>query len=53
MKHKVVITEILKRTVEVEATSRDEAWEKVDEQYRAEKIVLDSSDFDSYDIQVF
>ena len=44
MKYIVEIEEILQRVVEVEAESRDEAWKKVNQQYKDEEIVLDSSD---------
>lgn len=48
MKYKIKITETLEREVTVEASNRAEAIEKVDEAYRMEKIVLDSSDYVSY-----
>lgn len=44
MKYIVEIEEILQKVVEVEAESRDEAWKKVNQQYKDEEIVLDSSD---------
>ena len=42
---KTEITEILQRTIEVEAENEGEALRKVKEMYKNEEIVLDSSDF--------
>ncbi len=50
MKYQVKIIETLSRIVEVEAQSKDEAWDKVESQYRHSEIVLDESDFDGYEI---
>lgn len=44
-KFTVVITEILERKVEVEASTASEAEEIVRRKYYAQEIVLDSSDF--------
>ncbi len=52
MKYTVKIQEILERNIEVEASSTEEAWDIVDEMYRTEKIVLDSSDYVGYDMEV-
>jgi hypothetical protein len=52
MKYKVKIIETLSRTVEVEASSSDEAWDKVEEQWKASEIVLDSGDFEGHEIYV-
>ncbi len=52
-KYKVEITEYLKKTVEVEADSADAAVSKVEDDYKNEKIVLDSSDFIDKDIEIY
>ena len=46
-KYKVVIEEVLVKEVDIEASSTDEAYEKVSEMYYNEELVLDDSDFDS------
>ena len=45
MKYKVEIEEILRRTVEVEAASQDDAERQVRQLYRDCQIVLDADDF--------
>ena len=50
MKYKVNVKEILSRTVEVEADSPEAANRKVKQLYDAEKIVLDSSDWQDTNI---
>lgn len=45
MKYLIEVTEILQRTILVEAEASDEAKEKVEDAYRSENIVLDSDDF--------
>ena len=45
MRYKIKVQEILERIVEVEASSIDEARDKVEELYNNEEIVLDYSDF--------
>lgn len=45
MKYKMNVKEILSRTVEIEADSLEDANRKVHQLYEAEKIVLDSSDW--------
>ncbi len=45
MRYKIKVQEILERIVEVEASSIDEARDKVEEMYNNEEIVLDYSDF--------
>lgn len=50
MKFNVKVIETLSRIVEVEAQSQEEAVELVTRQYRKSEIVLDSDDFDGYDI---
>lgn len=44
--YKVTITETLRRTIEVEATTSKEALAKAEEDYYAEKHVLTSEDFE-------
>lgn len=46
MKYNVVISEKLKRIVEVNTPTSTEAIEFIKKQYQEEKIVLDYSDFD-------
>ena len=48
----VVITETLQRTVYIDAKSAEEAKRNVEERYRNEKIVLDSSDYQDTEIEV-
>ena len=50
MKYEVKIIETLSRIVEVEASNPDEAWDKVEAQYKEGEIVLDDTDFDGYEI---
>ena len=45
MKIRVEITEVLQKTVEIEAESKSEAISKVKEQYYNGKVELDASDF--------
>lgn len=52
MKIKVEITEILQRTVEVDAADINDAVEKVEELYKNEDIILDSSDYITTDFKV-
>lgn len=52
MKYQVTITETLSRTVSVEAPSAEIAEEQVRSQYRDEEIVLGSSDFCYFDVDV-
>ena len=51
MKFDIVIEEKLKRVVSIDANSRDEAIEKIEELYKKEEIILDYSDFDSVYIE--
>jgi len=44
------IRETLSRVVEIEAETEEEAIQKVEQEYKNEEIVLDSSDFDDYEI---
>lgn len=43
--YKLEIEEILTKVIEVSATSQEEAYEKVYEQYHEEEIVLSSEDW--------
>ncbi len=52
MKYQVKIIETLSRIVEVEADSRDEAWDKVEADWKRSEIVLDEGDFDGHEIYV-
>lgn len=52
MKYDVTITETISRTVSVEAPSAEIAEEQVRGLYREEKIVLDSSDFCYFNVDV-
>lgn len=45
MKYKVEIEEVLRKVVEIEANSADEAENKVLESYRNSEIALDAGDF--------
>ena len=45
------IQELLSRIVEVEAKNEDNAFLKVNEMYKKEEIVLDSSDIASFNIK--
>lgn len=49
--YKILVEETLSRIVNVKARDEDEAWEKVNEQYKSGKIILDSSDFCDVTIQ--
>lgn len=52
MKYNVKIIETLSRVVEVEAQNPDEAWDKVEAQWKRSEIVLDADDFDGHEIYV-
>ena len=45
MKYKIEITEILQNTIDVEASTLEEAIEIVKLKYRNEEIILDDSNF--------
>jgi hypothetical protein len=51
-KYKVTIVECLSRTIEVDANSKDEAYDKVLTAYGHEDIVLDFMDFDDVEFNV-
>lgn len=46
MKYNIVITEVLRKFVRVEAKSEDEAIDKVIDLYKSEDIVLTADDFE-------
>lgn len=46
MKYNIVITEVLRKYVRVEAESEDEAIDKVIDLYKSEDIVLEADDFE-------
>ena len=50
--YKVTITEILRRTIEVEAETSDDAIDMVEDGYRAEEYVLDYSDFVNVEFKI-
>lgn len=45
MKYQVEIEEVLRKVVEIDAESADEAENKVLESYRNSEIILDAGDF--------
>lgn len=51
MKYLVRVTETLAKSVIVEANSKEEAENKVDQAYDDAQIVLDYDDFDEYEIE--
>lgn len=52
-KYTVEVTETLQRSIEVEAESENDAIEVVEQKYKDEEIVLDSSDYVSTEIDVY
>ena len=53
MKYQVKITEYLSRIVEVEADDEVDARLLMEEMYCGEEIVLDSSDFDDVEFEIY
>ena len=51
-KYQVEITETFQKVVDISAFSPDEAIAKATQQYREREIVLDSSDFIDYNVQL-
>ena len=49
--YKIEITETLSRIVEIDASSKDEAYQKISKMYKEGEIVLDSSDYIDYEIK--
>lgn len=52
MKIKVEITEVLQKTIEVEAESKSEAINKAKEQYYNGEVELDASDFINTEFEI-
>jgi hypothetical protein len=50
--YKVEITETLQRIIMINAANEDDALVKIKEMYRAEDVVLDSSDFIDTDFNI-
>lgn len=46
------ITETLQRIVNIEAADEKEAFELINSMYKKEKIVLDSGDFNDFEINL-
>lgn len=51
-KYKITITESLKKELEIEAVSKDEAMDLVKEKYKNEEIILTADDFADVDFKV-
>lgn len=49
----IEIEEVLQKVVKVKADSLDEAIDKVEEEYRNEKYVLDYNDFEGVEFREF
>jgi hypothetical protein len=52
-KYQIEITETLRRIVELEANSLDDAMSEIHRQYNNEEIVLDDGDFSDAQINAF
>ena len=52
MKFDVSVTETLCRIVEVEAETWEEAWDKINDDYFHQRIVLNAQDFVDVEIEV-
>lgn len=52
MKFKAVVTEILRREVEIDASSIGDAYDKVDSMISDCEIVLDADDFSDRDVKI-
>lgn len=50
--YKVKIQEILERTITLQADNKQDAIDKVTQQYNEEDIVLDASDFKGNDFKI-
>ena len=53
MKYVVAVTEELRRELEIEAESKEQAYEIVKRKYNNEEIVLDGSDYSGTEIDVW
>ena len=51
--YEIEIEEVLQKVVKVKADSLDEAIDKVEEEYRNEKYVLDYNDFEGVEFREF
>ena len=51
--YKIEITETLQKIIEIEAQSKDKAFQKVKEMYNREEIVLDSSNYVDTEMNIF
>lgn len=51
-KFKVEITEILQRQLEVEAPSKEDALRQIEQMYKEQEIILDSSDYKDCSIKL-
>lgn len=52
MKYKVKVTETLSREIEIDASSIDDAVNKIEEQWDRADIILDADDFSFVDFKV-
>ena len=50
--YNIEITETLQRTISIEASSDEEAREKVEEMWKKSKIILGADDFKGVDFQL-
>lgn len=53
MNYKIEIQETLSRIIDIEAENEEGAIRKVREQYKNQKIVLDSSDYIDTEINIY
>ena len=51
--YEISVKEVLERVITIEANSLEEALDKVQEMYDNEEIVLDSGDFQKYEIEEY
>lgn len=51
-KFKVEITEILQRQLEVEVPSKEDALRQIEQMYKEQEIILDSSDYKDCSIKL-
>ena len=52
MRYNFMITEYLRRSVRVEADSKEEAYQKVEDLVSSDRILLTDADFSDRDIQI-
>lgn len=53
MNYKIEIKETLSRIIDIEADNEEGAIRKVEEQYKNQKIILDSSDYIDTKINIY